>query len=44
MAELAKEAMMLRGLDDDEIITIRWASAEQLHQVDQNHDYKVDLE
>jgi len=28
MAELAKEAMMLRGLDDDEIITIRWASAE----------------
>jgi len=30
MAELAKEAMMLRGLDDDEIITIKWATSEQL--------------
>ena len=26
MAELAKEAMMLRGLDDNEILTIRWAT------------------
>jgi len=28
MAEIAKEAMMLRGLDDNEILTIKWATKE----------------
>lgn len=43
MAEVAKEAMMLRGLDDNEILTIRWATQEQLQQADHTHQYKAFL-
>lgn len=41
MAELAKEAMMLRGLDDNEILTIKWATQEQLETADQDYNTKL---
>ena len=44
MAELAKEALMLRGLDDNEILTIRWATEEQLLDADKDHNTKLQLD